>query len=258
MDLAPGKLFGSYRLEAKLGGGGFGAVWRATDTKTDLVVALKILSGSLSEGEGAQLRTDVELLAAAASAGSEHVVKVLGGGLEPEPHVVMEFLDGADLAASLASRGPLPQAETIAIGEAVADALAALGHVGIIHRDVKPANIMLCADGTVKLTDFGIAKIVGFDTVTSTGQLPLTMAYAAPEQWIGTRAAELSYSVLEELKKKDVGLPDNQHPLLDDVGLISAVSGGSFTGNSASSPGEIGPVIPAGCCPGMKVLRRST
>ena len=185
MDLTPGAQFGKYRLEARLGGGSFGAVWRATDTESGAVVALKVLSGVFSENEGAQLRTDVELLAAAAAAGSAHIVKVLGGGLEPGPHVVMEFLDGTDLAASLAARGKIPQAEAIVIGEAVADALAALGHVGIIHRDIKPANIMLTADGGLKLTDFGIAKIVGFDTVTSTGQLPLTMAYAAPEVWDG-------------------------------------------------------------------------
>ena len=185
MELAPGYLYGTYKLEARLGGGSFGSVWRATDTQANRTVAIKIMSGTYSESESAQLRTDVELLAAAAGAGSAHIVRVLGGGMEPSAHVVMEYLEGTDLAAYLASRGRLPQSEVLDIGAAVLDALGALAAVGIIHRDVKPANIMLCADGAVKLTDFGIAKIVGFDTATSTGQLPLTMAYAAPEVWDG-------------------------------------------------------------------------
>ena len=123
MDLAPGVLFGRYRLEARLGGGTFGSVWRALDNETGQVVALKILAGSFSESEGAQLRTDVEVLAAAAAAGSTHIVRVLGGGLDPAAHVVMEYLDGTDLAASLAARAKIPQAEVIGIAEAVADAL---------------------------------------------------------------------------------------------------------------------------------------
>lgn len=193
MDWLPGSMFGQYRLEARLGSGTFGSVWRATDTKTATIVALKILAGSWSESESAQLRTDVELLAAAAAAGSTHVVKVLDGGPEPAPHVVMEYLEGSDLASVLDAEGKLPQQQVIDIGEAVADALSALARVGIVHRDVKPANIMLGPDGSVKLADFGIAKIVGFDTMTSTGQLPLTMAYAAPEVWDGkaTGASDL-------------------------------------------------------------------
>ena len=184
-DLGPGAMFGPYRLDERLGGGSFGSVWRATDTGSGATVAVKVLAGTYSSDETAQLHTDMELLAAAASGSSSHIVRVLGSGSEPSPYLVMDYLEGTDLAAALNVRGRLPQRDVIRIGEAVADALASLARVGIIHRDVKPANIMLCSDGTVKLTDFGIAKIAGFDVTTSTGRLPLTMAYAAPEVWDG-------------------------------------------------------------------------
>ncbi|MHB8959299.1 MAG: serine/threonine-protein kinase [Candidatus Limnocylindrales bacterium] len=184
-DLIVGGLFGPHRLDARLGGGSFGSVWRATDTRTGTTVALKILTGAYSVEEAAGLRADIELLAAGAAGESEHVVRVLGGGPDPAPHVVMEYLDGRDLAAELAEKGPMDEAEALRIGEAVADALSALARVGIVHRDVKPSNIMLLRGGGVKLADFGIAKIAGFDTLTRTGQVPLTMAYAAPEVWDG-------------------------------------------------------------------------
>ena len=95
----------------------------------------------------------------------------------------MEYLEGTDLGASLTVRAGFPRPGHLDRGGG-RRRTGPLAQVGIIHRDVKPANIMLCADGTIKLTDFGIAKIVGFDVVTSTGRLPLTMAYAAPE--VGT------------------------------------------------------------------------
>jgi serine/threonine protein kinase len=98
----------------------------------------------------------------------------------------MEYIEGTDLAALLRERGKLPPQESIGIGLAIADALGALKDSGIIHRDVKPANVMLDREGTVKLADFGIAKIVGYETITMTGQLPMTMAYAAPEVWEGS------------------------------------------------------------------------
>jgi serine/threonine protein kinase len=89
---------------------------------------------------------------------------VLGGGSEPAPHVVMEYIEGTDLAAIISHRGALPVSEVVRIADGVADALGALQQAGIIHRDIKPANVMIDGHGLIKLTDFGIAKIVGIDT----------------------------------------------------------------------------------------------
>lgn len=191
--------FGPYVLEARLGGGGFGIVWRAREEETGRLVALKILAGKFSAGETGRLRADVELLAAAASAESPNVVRVLGGGPEPAPHVVMEFIDGANLEDELERQERLSQSETLRILRGIAEALAVLHGTGIIHRDVKPANVMLARDGTVKLTDFGIAKIAGYESVTATGQLPLSAAYAAPEVWGGEATYQSDFYALGAL-----------------------------------------------------------
>jgi serine/threonine-protein kinase len=129
------------------------------------------------------MRAEIELLAASAASRSRHVVHVLGGGAEPVPHIVMEYVEGDDLSARLKREGKLSAGQTIEIGLAISDALGALNEAGIIHRDIKPANVMTDRDGVIKLADFGIAKIVGYETMTMTGQAAMTMAYAAPEIW---------------------------------------------------------------------------
>jgi hypothetical protein len=182
MDLRAGTRVGDYILDSYVGGGSFGAVWRGHEANGGRPVAIKFLTGALSSSETAAMRADVELLAASAASRSQHVVHVLGGGVEPVPHIVMEYVEGIDLQALLKEKGRLSSEETIEVGLAIADALAALNEAGIIHRDIKPANVMMDKDG-VKLTDFGIAKIVGYDTMTMTGQAAMTMAYAAPEIW---------------------------------------------------------------------------
>jgi hypothetical protein len=182
MDLQPGTRVDSYVLEAFVGGGGFGAVWRGRD-EDGRPVAIKFLTGTFSTQQTAGLRADVEVLAAAAvSSRSEHVIKVLGGGHHGAPYIVMEYIEGSDLA-SLLDGGTLPVARVVEVGVAIMDALRALNEAGIIHRDIKPANVMIDSRGVIKLADFGIAKIVGYDSITMTGQAALTMAYAAPEVW---------------------------------------------------------------------------
>lgn len=180
-----GDQIGDYRLEARLGHGGFGTVWRARHVESGRIVALKVLPENDALQDSATLRADVELLAASAASNSRHVVQVLGGGTDPVPHVVMEFVNGSSLSEELKSRGKLSQQEVIEIGLGIAEALEALQAAGIVHRDVKPSNVLIDRDGTVKLTDFGIAKIAGYDAVTVTGQLPLSISYAAPEVWEG-------------------------------------------------------------------------
>ncbi len=190
LNLQPGASFGEYILERRLGGGGFGDVWLSRSA-AGAPVALKVLTGQYQSSEVAGLRAEIELLAAAASSRSNHIVRVLGGGSEPAPYVVMEYIEGEDLAREIARRGALPLDEVLRIGEGIADALATLQRAGIIHRDIKPANVITDTHGVVKLTDFGIAKIVGVDSATATGQISLSMAYAAPEVWDG-KATQLS------------------------------------------------------------------
>jgi hypothetical protein len=180
-----GDIVAGYRLEARLGGGGYGTVWRARRVDSGRVVAIKLLPELTDGDEDTRGAAEAELLAASAARTSPHVVQVLDGGTEPVPFVVMELVAGTSLSEELRQRQRLSQQETIEIGLGIAEALRVLNEVGIVHRDVKPSNVMIDRDGVVKLTDFGIAKIAGFDNRTQTGDLRLSIAYAAPEVWEG-------------------------------------------------------------------------
>ncbi len=185
MNLAVGEQFGGYRLTERLGIGGLAEVWLATERDSARSVALKIFSGRLGSEDAERLRAEVELLAAHAIGDHPNVVAVLGGGAEPAPHVVMEYVAGRDLSELLTERGRLLPPEALAIGRAVASALAAAAAVGIVHRDVKPSNVLMADDGAIKLSDFNIARIVGFVGASVSGQVMLSFAYAAPEVWEG-------------------------------------------------------------------------
>jgi len=178
---AVGYRVGHYRLIGVLGTGGMGTVYRAHDTRLDRVVALKFLPAYLSAQPEARERFLVEARAAAAL---EHPnvcsIHEIGDTADGLPFIAMTCYEGETLRERLA-RGPLTAAETVGVAVQIAHGLGAAHSRGIVHRDVKPGNIMLCADGTVRLLDFGLAKI-GDLSLTAPGVTPGTVAYMSPEQ----------------------------------------------------------------------------
>ncbi len=173
---------GRYRLDLLIGRGGTAEVWQATDTSLDRLVALKLVTAP--HDESAVRAADEARTLAQLSHPS--LVQVYDAGTDEEgrPWVVMEFVEGQTLADAM-RRGPLPVRRVAEIGAAVAEGLAHVHARGLLHRDVKPANVLLGKDGSVKLTDFGIARLVDAARVTSTGLMVGTASYLAPEQVSG-------------------------------------------------------------------------
>ena len=175
-----------YELLEKLGGGGMGTVHRANDRRLGRVVALKFLSESLAGDPVLKRRFHREAQAAAAlhhpNIGAIHGVEETEAE-EGRLFIVMPYYEGGTLKSMIA-KGPLPPADAIACAAQVADGLAHAHAAGIIHRDIKPANLMFAGDGSLKILDFGIAKIAG-EKLTRTGLVLGTLAYMSPEQAAG-------------------------------------------------------------------------
>ncbi|MFC7590905.1 serine/threonine-protein kinase [Nonomuraea antimicrobica] len=183
-------LAGRYHLLTQLGRGGMGTVWRAMDELLQQEVAVKEvrLPPDLDEAERAELagRTMREARAAAALRAHPSIVTVHDVVLDDgRPWIVMELVRGRSLDRVIRDDGPLPPPRVAEIGLRMIDALAAAHASGILHRDVKPANVMLTDDGRVLLTDFGIATIAGDAAITQTGLLTGSPGYIAPERLRG-------------------------------------------------------------------------
>lgn len=176
---------GRYRLEERIGSGAMGVVWRGTDERLGRVVAVKqvFLNQGLDQTEADEVRQrTLREGRIAARLQHPHAISVFDASIEgDEPWLVMEYLPSRSLAATLAEHGPLEPRLVARIGRQVADALDAAHQAGIVHRDVKPGNVLIGADGTVKITDFGISRATGDLTLTRTGMLAGTPAYLAPE-----------------------------------------------------------------------------
>jgi serine/threonine protein kinase len=176
---------GRYRLAARVGRGAMGVVWQAHDERLDRSVAVKLLSFDLaysgSEGGQAEQRVMREARIAAKLHHPNAVAIHDVVQHEDHPCLVMEYLQSQSLAEVVAERGALPADEVAGIGAQVAAALAAAHEAGIVHRDVKPENVLIAPDGTVKITDFGISRAIGDASMTATGIIPGTPAFLAPE-----------------------------------------------------------------------------
>ena len=185
---------GRYRLEARLGRGGMGVVWRATDELLGRQVAVKEIPLDLDETlsvEEARRQRDRTLREARAGAQLRHPhIIVVHDVVEHDerPYIVMELIDGGSLADRISQRGPIAPAEAARIGAALLSALRTAHEAGVLHRDIKPANVLL-ESGTdrVVLTDFGIAQVAGATTLTETGSFVGSPEYTAPERMSGAR-----------------------------------------------------------------------
>jgi serine/threonine-protein kinase len=193
MDGMRKTLAGRYELGEVIGRGGMGTVYRAKDLVLRRTVAVKVLPGALAESDATHVARFEREARAAASLNHPGVVAVYDSGAdEATRFIVMECVSGQDLAAVLRDQAPLEPARAVSIAERVADALAAAHAAGIVHRDVKPANVMLAADGSVKVLDFGIARALDGATLTHGASVLGSAAYMAPEQALGERADERS------------------------------------------------------------------
>ena len=183
---------GRYRLSERLGHGGMGEVFAAHDLRLDREVALKLLRADLAEQDGMRERVVAEARLAARLS-HPHIVGVLDTGEQDgRPFVVMERLSGRTLRDEL-SDGALPPERVRDVGLQVLRALAAAHALGIVHRDVKPGNVLDAGVGTWKVADFGIAKWVHADeTLTGTGELLGSPSYLAPERIEGQQAGPAS------------------------------------------------------------------
>lgn len=178
-------LGGRYRLDAVVGQGAMGRVWAAHDEVLNRPVAIKEVDfpPGMPQSEVDQIaRRTMREARAVASVSDPHVVTIFDMlSLPHGPAIVMELLTARSLAEILRLDGPMTDGEAAAVGLSVAAGLRAAHSAGITHRDVKPGNVLICADGRIKLTDFGIARSAGEQRITATGLLLGSPAYISPE-----------------------------------------------------------------------------
>src|SRR2546423_3157409 len=186
MSLTPdATLNGRYTLQERIAIGGMGEVWRASDEVLGRTVAVKVLKEEYAVDPSfvARFRTEARHVASLSHPGIANVFDY--GEVGDTAYLVMELVDGEPLSTVLAREGRLDPERTLDIVGQAALALQAAHDAGLVHRDVKPGNLLLRPDGVVKVTDFGIARAVDAAPVTQTGVLVGTASYLSPEQASG-------------------------------------------------------------------------
>lgn len=181
-----------YRAPALLAHGGMADVYHARDDALGRDVAIKLLADRYAQDDELRARFTREAHTAARLSGEPHVVTIFDvGEAGGRPYIVMELVPGGSLADRLRS-GPVTPAQALPWLAQAAEALDAAHRLGVVHRDVKPANLLLDAAGSLRVTDFGIATAVGDDTLTAAGSILGTWGYMSPEQASGGRATAAS------------------------------------------------------------------
>ena len=182
-----------YRSPKRIALGGMGEVYRATDAVLGRAVAVKLLSERYARDESVRGRFTREALAAARLSGEPNIVTVFDVGEHAErPFIVMEYLGGGSLEERIRTGGAQEVGQALEWLEQAATALDAAHRHGVVHRDVKPGNLMLDRNGVVHVADFGIASAAGTDSLTMTGTVLGTAGYLSPEQAQGERATPAS------------------------------------------------------------------
>lgn len=173
--------------------GGMGDVYRATDTELGRTVAVKVLADRYADDEGVRERFKREALAAARLSGAPNTVTIFDvGEWDGRPYIVMEYVEGGTLEDRVRASGAQDPSDVLRwLGE-TATALDAAHDAGIVHRDVKPGNLLLDGRGEVRVADFGVASAMGLDSMTMTGTVLGTAGYLSPEQAKGERATHAS------------------------------------------------------------------
>ena len=193
-----------YSLRERIAVGGMGEVHLATDDRLGRLVAVKVLAAGFADSPDFVERFRREALTAAALS-HPNIAQVYDYGVDGDSHfIVMEYAEGQDLAHVIRQHGRLTPGDAVRVAEQVCAALGAAHRAGVVHRDVKPGNVIIRPDGTVKVTDFGIARALGQASLTDTGTVMGTAAYVAPEQARG----EADDAVVRPLLARHPALPD--------------------------------------------------
>ncbi|MEA2410590.1 MAG: eukaryotic-like serine/threonine-protein kinase [Thermoleophilaceae bacterium] len=185
-------LRGRYRLEERIGSGGMSTVYRAFDETLERWVAIKVLHHTM-EDDPVQLERFRREARTVARLNHPHVVTVIDAGEDDgHPFIVFEYVDGDTLKGLIKRTGPLPVVEAVAYAIEIGRGLMAAHQERLVHRDVKPQNVLIDPDGRAKVTDFGISRSLDADGLTATGRVLGTTDYVAPEQALGEDVTEQS------------------------------------------------------------------
>jgi serine/threonine protein kinase len=236
------RIGGRYRLDSRLASGGMGTVWLGWDERLQRRVAVKTLHlpSWLMAGEREvvvkRAMREARITARLHHPNAVQVFDVVDG--TDGPCLIMEYVPSRSLQAIVDEDGPLRPVEAARIGTQVAAALAAAHRAGIVHRDVKPGNVLIAEDGSAKITDFGISHAFGDSTLTSTGMLTGTPAYLAPEVARGNASDFASdvYSLGATLYLAVEGRPPSGRDQANPIAVLHRVASGAWEPPTSSGP----------------------